>query len=95
MGYQSSATPSCTSVPDGSTPSGAPGASNAATIMIFPGQGGPMSALPDLTGRGQNNASPRGARGSYFVIDPRFYHYLINLKICFVWKQKKRKLSCQ
>lgn len=37
--------------------------STAATAMIFPGQSGPMLALPDLTGRGQNNASPRGARG--------------------------------
>lgn len=37
--------------------------STAATAMIFPGQSGPMPALPDLTGRGQNNASPRGARG--------------------------------
>ncbi|EJD75155.1 hypothetical protein LOAG_17646 [Loa loa] len=62
-GYQSNATPSCTSVPDGSAPSGAPGAPNAATTMIFPGQGGPMPTLPDLTGRGQNSASPRGARG--------------------------------
>ncbi|VDN85575.1 unnamed protein product [Brugia pahangi] len=41
-----------------------PGApSTAATAMIFPGQSGPMPALPDLTGRGQNNVSPRGARG--------------------------------
>uniref|UniRef100_A0A0R3RTH3 Med12-LCEWAV domain-containing protein n=1 Tax=Elaeophora elaphi TaxID=1147741 RepID=A0A0R3RTH3_9BILA len=63
MGYQSSATPSCTSVPDGSAPSGAPGASSGATGIMFPGQGGPMPALPDLAGRGQNGASPRGARG--------------------------------
>ncbi|KAM3728669.1 Mediator of RNA polymerase II transcription subunit [Dirofilaria immitis] len=63
IGYQSSATPSCTSVPDGSTPSGAPGAPSAPTAMIFPGQGGPMPALSDLTGRGQNSASPRGSRG--------------------------------
>lgn len=64
MSYQSSSTPTCTSIPDGSTPSSTPGApSTAATAMIFPGQSGPMPALPDLTGRGQNNASPRGARG--------------------------------
>lgn len=65
MGYQSSATPSCTSVPDGSAASGPPGAPNAAAGMMFPGQGGPMSVLPDLTGRGQNSASPRGARGKF------------------------------
>ncbi|VIO98080.1 Uncharacterized protein BM_BM594 [Brugia malayi] len=50
MSYQSSSTPTCTSIPDGSIPSSTPG------------QSGPMLALPDLTGRGQNNASPRGGR---------------------------------
>lgn len=67
LGYQSGATPSCTSVPDGSTTSAAPGAPSTATGMMFPGQGGPMPALPDLTGRGQNSASPRGARGEFFI----------------------------
>uniref|UniRef100_A0A915PR29 Mediator complex subunit Med12 domain-containing protein n=1 Tax=Setaria digitata TaxID=48799 RepID=A0A915PR29_9BILA len=62
MGYQSSTTPNCATVPDVSAPSGAPGAPSA-TTMMFPGQGGPMPALSDLTGRGQNSSSPRGARG--------------------------------
>lgn len=76
MGYQSSATPNCTSVADGSTPSGAPGAPSAATAMMFPGQGGPMPALPDLTGRGQNSASPRGARGRSSITDCSFMSVL-------------------
>lgn len=69
IGYQSSAALGCTSVSDGCAPSSNPGAPNTAAAMMFPGQSGPMPTLPDLTGRGQSSASPRGARGIFLFGD--------------------------
>uniref|UniRef100_A0A183DS98 Mediator of RNA polymerase II transcription subunit 23 n=1 Tax=Gongylonema pulchrum TaxID=637853 RepID=A0A183DS98_9BILA len=62
LGYQPGGnTPGC--APPGADASAPGGASGGAAAIMFPGQTGPMAALPDLTERGQTSASPRGARG--------------------------------